>query len=287
MKITKAVVPVAGFGTRFLPITKALPKEMLPVVDKPVVQYIVESLVSSGITEIIFVTGQNKRAIEDHFDYHPELEVWLAKTGKTRELEQIRKIAELASFVYIRQKGPYGNGTPILNARHLVGDEPFVVMWGDDIFRSDGKPVVQQLLDTFEKYQGPVLAATHAGDEGTRKYAVIEGQEVEPGIFRVEKMVEKPGPDATESRIVSVGGYVLTPDVFDILAQTPVRKGELWLPDAIATLGRKRELYAKKIDGTYFDIGSKMGWYEANLRIGLTNPEIKEDLGALLRNLLK
>lgn len=283
MKITKAVVPVAGFGTRFLPVTKALPKEMLPVVDKPVVQYVVEELVASGITEIIFVTGQNKRAIEDHFDYHPELEAWLEKGGKEKALSQIREIAGLANFIYIRQKGPYGNGTPVLNAQHLIGDEPFVVVWGDDIFQSTGKPRVAQLLETFAKYTDPIVTAVEIDDEGTKKYAVVEGVEIEPTIYQVKKMMEKPGPSATESRLGVVGGYVLTPDIFEVLKNTPIRDGELWLPDAIANLGVERPLYAKKVEATYFDIGLKIGWYEANLSFGLQNLEIKKELEAVLK----
>ena len=282
MKVRKAIIPVAGFGTRFLPATKALPKEMLPVVDKPVVQFIVEELVESGITDIIFVTGQNKRAIEDHFDYHPELEEWLKKTGKDSKLEQIREIANLANFIYIRQKGPYGNGTPVLNASHLIGDEPFVVVWGDDIFKSEGKPRVAQLLETFYKYNDPVLTAIEVDDSGTEKYAIIEGKEVEEGVYRVEKMIEKPGPKLLKSRLASVAGYVLTPDIFKVLEDTPIRDGELWLPDAIATLSEKRPLYARKVDAKFFDIGSKMGWYEANLAFGLVDEEIKSDLKKLI-----
>lgn len=285
MKITKAVVPVAGFGTRFLPVTKALPKEMLPVVDKPVVQYIVEDLVASGITDIIFVTGQNKRAIEDHFDYHPELETWLEKNQKTKELAEIRKIAGLANFIYIRQKGPYGNGTPVLNAKHLIGNEPFLVFWGDDIFRSFGVPVARQLIETFEKYNHPVLAVLEIDDEGTKKYAVVEGNEVEPSIYQITKMVEKPGPKATQSRLGSMGGYLLTPDIFEELANTKIRAGELWLPDAIAALGEKEPLYAKKVEAKYFDIGSKIGWYQANLLLGLENAETKDDLRRLLKEI--
>lgn len=284
MSITKAVVPVAGFGTRFLPVTKTLPKEMLPVVDKPVVQYIVEDLVASGITDIIFVTGQNKRAIEDHFDYHPELETWLEKNKKTKELRQIRDIASLANFVYIRQKGPYGNGTPVLNARHILGNEPFVVVWGDDIFRSRKKPVARQLIDAYDKLHAPILAALPIDDEGTKKHAVIEGREIEPSIYQIKHMIEKPGPKATKSRLGSMGGYVLTPDIFEVLQSTPIRAGELWLPDAIARLGKKRPLYAKRVDATYFDIGSKLGWYHANLVLGLEHPELGAELRQLLQN---
>lgn len=285
MKITKAVIPVAGFGTRFLPVTKALPKEMLPVAGKPVVQYIVEELVASGITDIIFVTGQNKRAIEDHFDYHPELEDWLEKTGKHKLLRDIRHIATLANFIYVRQKGPYGNGTPVLNAQHLLGEEPFVVVFGDDLFVSDRSPAVAQLIETYKKYNAPILAAVPIDDEGTSKYAVIEGPEVDAGVYQIKKMKEKPGPKATTSRLGSVAAYVLTPEIFNVLKKTPIRKGELWLPDAIATLGKTRGLFAKKVDARYFDTGSHAGWYEANLVLGLKNNEIKKDLTKLLKQI--
>lgn len=284
-RITKAIVPVAGWGTRFLPVTKALPKEMLPVAGKPVVQYVVEQLVASGISEIIFVTGQNKRAIEDHFDFCPGLEAWLEKTGKERELAETRKIASLANFIYIRQKGPYGNGTPVLNCQHLIGDEPFVVVWGDDIFLGKDKPVVKQLLEAFEKYQSPILAVQTISDEGTKKYAVVEGKEIEPTIYKVEKMVEKPGPEATASRIGSMGNYILTPDIFEELEHTPIRASELWLPDAIASLSRKRPIYGKMVDALYFDIGNPLIWYEANLVLGLRNPETKDDLKKLLEKI--
>lgn len=283
MQITKAIIPVAGFGTRFLPVTKALPKEMLPIVDKPVVQYIVEDLVKSGITDIIFVTGQNKRAIEDHFDYHPELESWLKAAGKTEQLEQIREVAALANFVYIRQKGPYGNGTPVLNAAHLVGSEPFVVIWGDDLYRGGEKPHVQALIETYRKYESPVLTAIDIDDEETKQFAVIDGEEVESGIYRVDKIVEKPGPRA-KSRIGVLGAYILTPDIFEELENTAVRKGELWLVDAISKLSRKREIYAKKTESQFFDTGSKIGWFEANISIGLEHPEIKNELKKLLRS---
>ena len=285
MKITKAVIPVAGFGTRFLPVTKALPKEMLPVVDKPVVQYIVEELVASGITDIIFVTGQNKRAIEDHFDFHPELESWLEKSGKAKALLQIREIATLANFIYIRQKGPYGNGTPVLNAQHLIGEEPFVVVFGDDLFVG-AQPRCAQLLETFEKYQNPVLGAVEIDDEGTRRYGVVEGEEIEPTVYKLDKVLEKPGPVATQSRIGATAGYVLTADIFEELKNTPIREGELWLPDAIENLRQKRAVYAKKVDSTYYDIGSKLGWYQANTELGLARADLNGELKKLLQRLL-
>lgn len=278
-------MPVAGFGTRFLPITKALPKEMLPVVDKPVVQYIVEELVASGIPDIIFVTGQNKRAVEDHFDFHPELEAWLEKTGKDKALAEVRKIASLANFVYIRQKGPYGNGTPVLNARHLIGNEPFVVVWADEFFINREKPRVRQLVEIFEKYSGTVLTAVKTDDEGTKRYAIIEGTKIEEDVLQITKMVEKPGPKATKSRLASVGGYVLTSEIFDELEKTPVRNQELWLADAIASLGKKQPLYAKKVEAEYYDVGSRLGWYEANLKLGLKSPELGGELKKLIKNL--
>lgn len=284
MRITKAVVPVAGFGTRFLPATKASPKEMLPVVDKPVVQYVVEGLVTAGITDIIFVTGQNKRAIEDHFDYHPVLENWLQQSGKEKELSEIRSIASLANFIYIRQKGPYGNGTPVLNAKRVIGQEPFVVVWGDDIFYSR-RSSIKQVIKTFQKYQDPVMTAVKVNDEGTKKYGIIEGIEIEPTIYQIKKFIEKPGPKVTRSRLAVVSGYVLTPDIFEALEQTPIRAGELWLSDAITQLGKKRKLYAKLVEAEYYDIGTKLGWYEANLKLGLRHPEIKKDLRKLLRTI--
>ncbi|MDP2933072.1 MAG: UTP--glucose-1-phosphate uridylyltransferase, partial [bacterium] len=222
MKIKKLIIPVAGYGTRFLPVTKALPKEMLPILDKPLVQYIVEEAVASGIEDIILVTGQNKRAVEDHFDYHPELEEWLKKTKKPAQLHEIRKIAQLANFIYIRQKGPYGNGTPVLNARHLIGDEPFAVAWGDDLFACK-VPRLRQMIEVYEKYQDPVLSAVRVTAEDTRRYGIIEGLEVEKGVFQIKRLKEKPGPQATDSRLASIGSYILTPDIFDELEKTPLR----------------------------------------------------------------
>src|SRR4030042_1371633 len=191
--IKKAVIPVAGFGTRFLPATKAMPKEMLPIIDKPVIQYIVEEAVASGIEDIILVTGASKRAIEDHFDYNYELQNWLKKQGKEEMRTEIKKIADLANFIYIRQKGPYGNGTPVLNAKRIIGDEPFAVIWGDDLFINKRKPRLKQLIEVYNKYQNPVLTAIKINDEGTKKYGVIDGVKVEDKVYQIKKIVEKPG----------------------------------------------------------------------------------------------
>lgn len=283
MKIRKCVIPVAGYGTRFLPATKALPKEMLPLLDKPVVQYVVEEAVASGIEDVILVTGQNKRAVEDHFDYQSELEEWLGKTKKHAQLSEIRKIAQLANFIYIRQKGPYGNGTPILNAQHLIGDEPFAVAWGDDIVISK-TPRLKQLTAVYEKYGDPVLCAIKVNEEGTKKYGIVEGREVEPGVFQVYKLREKPGPAQTRSRLAAVGGYILTPDIFEELKRTPLRDHELWLPDAIDRLLRKRPIYAKLVTGQYFDCGSKLGWLYANISLGLATPSLRQPLKKFLKS---
>ncbi|PIR96878.1 MAG: UTP--glucose-1-phosphate uridylyltransferase [Candidatus Doudnabacteria bacterium CG10_big_fil_rev_8_21_14_0_10_41_10] len=281
-KVQKLIIPVAGLGTRFLPVTKALPKEMLPILDKPIVQYIVEEAVASGIKDIILVTGQNKRAIEDHFDYQPELEQWLKKTKKQKRLKQIRDIAKLANFIYIRQKGPYGNGTPILNAKHLISDEPFAVAWGDDVFVSK-KPRIKQLIEAFDKYQSPILTGVKTDVAGTTKYGMIEGEEVEKGIVEVSRIKEKPGPKNTKSRIGSIGGYILTPDIFPELVKTPLRDNELWLTDAIARLMKKRKVFAKQVDAEYYDLGSKFGLLKANINFGLRDKEIRSPLKSFLK----
>jgi len=284
-RVRKCIIPVAGFGTRFLPATKALPKEMLPVLDKPVVQCIVEEAVASGIEDIILVTGQNKRAVEDHFDFHSELEDWLKKTKKFQQLEQIREIAKMANFIYIRQKGPYGNGTPILNARHLIGNEPFAVLWGDEMFVSK-KPRLKQLIETYEKYHDSVLCAMKITKEETSKYGVIEGLQVEKGVLQVKNLKEKPGPDKTKSRIGSLSGYILTPEIFEHLGKTPLRNNELWLVDGIERMMKKRSVYARLVEGERYDAGSKFGWLKANIATALQNKGMKNKLKSYLREAL-
>ncbi|MBC7190608.1 UTP--glucose-1-phosphate uridylyltransferase GalU [Candidatus Aerophobetes bacterium] len=277
-KIKKAVIPAAGFGTRFLPATKSQPKEMLPIVDRPAIHYVVEEVVLSGIETIILVTTQNKRAIEDYFDLSPDLEEHLRKTGKFELLEKIREISEMAEFVYIRQKGPYGNGTPVLNAEHVIGDEPFAVLWGDDIVESQ-KPRLKQLMEVFEKYGDPVLTGYPVNDEGTKKYGIIEGEKVEEKVLKVKSIVEKPGPEKAPSRIASLGGYILTPDIFDALRSTsPGKDNEVWLVDGIFNLAKKRPVYACLIEGIYHDVGSKAGWLKANISYALKNEEIAEEI---------
>lgn len=287
-KVRKAVIPVAGFGTRFLPATKAMPKEMLPIIDKPVIQYVVEEAVTSGITDIILVTNISKRAVEDHFDDNLTLEAWLKATGKKAQLEEIRAIGRMANFTYIRQKGPYGNATPVLNARALIGDEPFAVLFGDEVIVGK-KPRLKQMIETFEKYRDPVLCAIEVGEEDTKRYGIIDpAAEVEKGVVQLKGMVEKPGPDKAPSRLASIGAYVLTPDIFGAIEKTKKgHGGELVLLDAIFGLMKKRPVYAKRIEGEYFDTGSKIGWLRANLEIALNRPDLRTEARALVKKLAK
>lgn len=283
-KIRKVVIPVAGHGTRFLPVTKAQPKEMLPVVDKPIIQYIVEDAVRAGITDVILVTGATKRAIEDHFDRNELLEKKLLKNGKTKKHKEIKELAELANFIYIRQKGPYGNGSPVMDAQDLIGDEPFAVVWGDDIWDCPKKPHIKQLIDVYEKYGDPVITVGLTDAEGTTKHGIIEGTKVEPTVYQVNSIVEKPGPKKTKSRIASYGGYILTPDIFKELKKLkPGKDGEIWLVDAIMALSKKRPVYAKLIEGTYYDTGSKLTWLKTNVEYGLKDPEIKQAFKKFLK----
>ncbi|MBU1178107.1 UTP--glucose-1-phosphate uridylyltransferase GalU [Patescibacteria group bacterium] len=286
-KVTKAVIPVAGYGTRFLPVTKAQPKEMLPVVDKPIIQYVVEEAVASGITDIILVTGASKRAVEDHFDYNYELQSWLKKQGKNKIREEVKNIADMADFVYIRQKGPYGNGTPVMCAKKVVGDEPFAVLWGDEFFHSK-VPRLKQLIEVYDKYTDPVMTAYPTDDEGTSKYGILDATNIEKNVYQVKKIVEKPGPAKAPSRLAAPGGYILTPDIFDILENTNLGKdGELWLVDAIFALSEKRPIYACEVDATYYDTGSKLGWLKANVDLALEHPELKRDFHKILKEKLK
>ncbi|MFA5358537.1 MAG: UTP--glucose-1-phosphate uridylyltransferase [Patescibacteria group bacterium] len=284
-KIRKVIIPAAGSGTRLLPATKAQPKEMLPIIDKPVIQYVVEEAVAAGIEEVIIVTGANKRAIEDHFDYNYELQNQLQKQGKEKERQEIKKIADMAHFVYVRQKGPYGNGTPILNCEYLIGDEPFAVLWADDILIGK-KPRLKQLIEVYEKYGDPVLTAIKTNKEGTGKYGIIDGVKIDENILRVNSILEKPGPEKAPSLWAAVGGYILTPDIFPILRKTKIGRGdELWLVDALFTLSKKRPIYARLVDGDYYDAGSKLGLLKTNIALGLQRPDIAKDLRKYLKGL--
>ncbi len=287
-RVKKVIIPVAGFGTRFLPATKAMPKEMLPIIDKPVIQYVVEEAVASGIEDVILVTSHSKRPVEDHFDHNEELEHWLSRGGKERALKDIRAIGNLANFIYVRQKGAYGNAAPILNCRHLIGDEPFAVFWGDEIFTSK-VPRLKQMIQTFEKYQDPVLGCIPVDDEGTEKYGIVDpAAQVEKNVWQVKGVVEKPGPKAARSRLASIGTYIMTPDIFEAIDHTkPDKSGEIVLLNAVFTLmkQKKRPVYAHQLEGTWYDAGSKIGWLKANLALALEREDLKKDVKAMLREM--
>lgn len=284
-KVRKVIIPVAGFGTRFLPATKAIPKEMLPIIDKPVIQYIVEEAVAAGIEDVILVTSHMKRPVEDHFDDSNELENWLAKQGKKSALEEIKGISKLANFIYVRQKGPYGNATPVKNVEHIIGDEPFAVLFGDDVF--DCKtPRLRQMLDVYEQYGGPVLASIKTDKEGTKKFGIINpGKKLSKHVSEVKGIIEKPGPEKAPSLLATVGGYVLTPDIFKHLAKLKKnsQSGEFILVDAIAELMKERPMYAVELDGRYHDTGSKLGWLEANIAFALKRPDMKDGVKKMLK----
>lgn len=287
--VRKAVIAVAGFGTRFLPATKATPKEMMPIIDKPVIQYVVEEAVESGIKDIILVTSGTKRPLEDHFDDNESLELWLKKQGKLELLKTIKRIGKLANFIYIRQKGPYGNAIPVLNAEPLIDkDEPFAVFFGDELVRNK-IPRLAQMIETYNKYQDPVLAVIPVDAEGTKKYAIIDPQaKVDQKTYQIKGLVEKPGPEKATSRLGAIGAYILTPDIFkEIRAIKPGKGGEYWLVEAIFRLMKKRPIYARQIEGEYFDTGSKIGWLHANLAMALERPDMKDDVKKLMKKLLK
>lgn len=285
-KIRKAVIPAAGFGTRFLPATKAMPKEMLPLVDKPIIQYVVEEAVNAGIEEIIIVTGGHKRAIEDHFDYPYELEKVLRETGKDKQADDLIAISKMANFVYIRQKGPYGNGTPVMNAKQVIGDEPFAVLWGDELMRSS-PPVLQQMLSVWEEYQLPCVSGVRVEESKLAKYGVFDYKEKREGVYTINKIVEKPKPGEAPSTLAAVGTYIFTPRIFELLEQTPVGRGnELWLVDAITALAAESEVLAVEIkDAHYHDTGNKLEYMKTVMKFGMEHPEIGKEFSEYLHSL--
>ena len=285
-KIRKAIIPAAGYGTRFLPATKAMPKEMLPIVDKPIIQYVVEEAVASGIEDIIIVTGWNKRSIEDHFDYPYGLSRYLRENGKEAQADEVAKIANMANFIYVRQKGPYGNGTPVLNARSIIGDEPFAILWGDEFIYSD-PPRLKQMITVWEKYEKPNISAVRVPKESVSKYGIADISDVEPGIFKINRIVEKPKPEEAPSNLAAHGAYIMPPRLFDILAETPLGKGnELWLADAISALAKEQDIYAVEIqNGKYYDTGNKLEYLKTVVEFGLKHPDLKGDFKEFLKNL--
>lgn len=291
--VRKAVIPAAGFGTRFLPQTKAMPKEMLPIVDKPVIQYVVEELVDAGIKDIIIVTGYHKRTIEDHFDF-PNLDLIenLKMGGEKKRplLEQVEKIANMANFVYVRQKGPYGNGTPLLNVRHLVGDEPFIYAWSDDFIQATPSRF-KQLIDVYEKYGGSVLGGIRATkDEDYERYGFAGGTQIEDGVIKANVVIEKPGKGNAPSDLATVSGFLFTPDIFRYLDQaySNLNEGaELYYNDALKLmLADGKDVYAAEIkNGKYYDTGNKLEYLKTVVEFALKHPDMNGKFREYLKSL--
>ncbi|BAF60949.1 UDP-glucose pyrophosphorylase [Pelotomaculum thermopropionicum SI] len=273
-RVRKAVIPAAGLGVRFLPATKAQPKEMLPIVDKPTIQYIVEEAIASGISDILIITGRNKRAIEDHFDRSVELEVQLKKAGKAAELELIQDISQLADIYFVRQKEPLGLGHAIYCARQFIGNEPFAVLLGDDIVRSE-EPCLKQLMNLYEEVQSSVIAVMEVPEEDVSKYGVLDAVEERPGVYRINDLVEKPAREKAPSRLAVMGRYIIQPGICSILAETrPGAGGEIQLTDALKVLCREQPMYGLAFEGKRYDVGDKLGYLQAMVEFALERPDL-------------
>ena len=276
MKVRKAVIPVAGLGTRFLPATKTVPKELLPIVDIPSIQYVVQEAVDAGIEEIIFVTGRGKDGIEDHFDEAPELEQVLAERGNREMVDMLRRIAEMTEVVSVRQKKPLGLGHAVLCARDLVGDEPFAVMLADDLIESD-TPCIRQLLEIYQETGESVIALMEVPISEVHQYGVIKGNAIKPRLFQVEAMVEKPPAKHAPSRMAIIGRYVLRPEIFRILQNLPAGKGgEIQLTDGLAQLVLERKVFGCEFEGDRYDIGDKFGFVRATVAYALKRPDLRD-----------
>lgn len=287
-QVRKAIIPAAGLGTRFLPATKALAKEMLPIVDKPTIQFIVEEARKSGIEDIVVVDGKNKRSIEDHFDSNPELEDNLRDKHKDEMLKLVQETTDI-NIYFIRQSHPRGLGDAVLTARDFIGDEPFVVMLGDDLnnINGDAEPLTKELINSYEETGASTLAVMRVPHEDTAKYGVINpSKEVIPGLYNVTSFVEKPEPKDAPSDLAIIGRYVFTPEIFDVLAKTKPGKGnEIQLTDAINTLNKTQRVFAHEYKGHRYDVGNKFGWIETNIEYGLKHPETKDELREYIKDL--
>jgi UTP--glucose-1-phosphate uridylyltransferase len=284
-KVRSVLIPAAGFGTRFLPVTKTVPKEMLPIAGKPVIQYVVESAVQSGIEQVVLITGSNKKAVEDYFDTNFELEHQLEATGKQALLEEVRRITNMADVVYVRQHQQLGNGHALLSARSVVQDEPFAVLWGDDILLGD-PPVPKQLIDVAVQYDGPVVGVRKVPPEDFEKYGMLEVEPIEGPVSRALSVVEKPRRDESPSDLAQIGGFVLTPDIFDLLESTPVGpSGEIYLADALVRLMQQRPVFAYEFTGRRYDAGNKLDYLKANIELSLEDPSTSAGLREYLAEL--
>ena len=287
-KIRKAIIPAAGLGTRFLPATKAQPKEMLPIVDKPTIQYIVEEAIASGIEEILIITGRNKKSIEDHFDKSVELEMELEKHNKNQLLELVQDISEMVDIHYIRQKEPKGLGHAIRCAKTFVGDEPFAILLGDDIVYNPEKPCLKQLMDCYNEYKTSILGVQTVPEEDVNKYGIVDGIKIEDRVSKVKGLIEKPSIEEAPSNIAILGRYIVTPRIFDILDNTAPGKGnEIQLTDALLQLVKEEAMYAYNFEGRRYDVGDKLGYLQATVEYALRKPELREGFIDYLENTIK
>jgi len=283
--VTKAVFPAAGLGTRFLPATKASPKEMLALVDKPLIQYVVEEAVSSGIEEVVLVTGRGKRAIEDHFDVAFELEEDLKAKGKHKLLSEVQRIADMVTFCYIRQKKALGLGHAVLTAKRVVGEEPFATLLGDDIIDAE-VPVLKQMMQVYQRFSASILAIQKVPKTQTQHYGIIDAKKIDNRIYVVNDMVEKPSPQEAPSNLAIIGRYILTPDIFTALEHTkPGKGGEIQLTDGLRLLMQKQPIYAYEFEGIRYDAGDKLGFLRATVEFGLKNPEFGNEFRSYLQKL--
>lgn len=287
MKIKKAIIPAAGLGTRFLPATKAMPKEMLPIVDKPTIQYIVEEAIASGIEDIIIVTGKGKRAIEDHFDHSFELEQRLLSTGKLDLLEKVQESSEMVDIHYIRQKEPKGLGHAIWCARKFIGNEPFAVLLGDDIVESE-TPCLKQMINQFDQHHASILGVQEVNEKDVSRYGIIDGNMIDHRLYNVRNLVEKPKQSEAPSNLAILGRYILTPKIFDILeSQAPGAGNEIQLTDAIATLNQMESVYAYDFEGKRYDVGEKMGFIQTTIEFALRREDLRTELLDYLEAIVK
>ena len=284
--VKKAIIPAAGLGTRFLPATKAQPKEMLPIVDKPTLQYIIEEAIASGIEEILIITGRNKKSIEDHFDKSIELELELEKSGKTEMLDMVRHISDMINIQYIRQKEPRGLGHAILCAKSFIGDEPFAVILGDDIVDSK-TPCLKQLIDIYYEYNTTIIGVQKIDKKYVNKYGIIQGKYIDENIHLIKDLVEKPDIETAPSNIAILGRYILKPDIFRILEnQKPGKNNEIQLTDALKTLCESQAMYAFEFEGKRYDVGEKFGFLQATVEFALKNNELKDEFLDYLKELV-
>ena len=286
-KVRKAVIPAAGLGTRFLPATKAQPKEMLPIVDKPTLQYIIEEAVASGIEEILIITGRSKKCIEDHFDKSVELELELEKSGKEEMLKMVRDISDMVDIHFIRQKEPKGLGHAISCAKTFVGNEPFAVLLGDDIVYNEEKPCLKQLIDCYDEYNTSVLGVQTVEAKDVNKYGIVNGIHIEDRVYKVKGLVEKPAVEEAPSNVAILGRYIITPRIFKILEETkPGKGGEIQLTDALLNLISEEAMYAYDFEGTRYDVGDKLGFLKATVEYALRREDLRDGFIEYL-NILK